>query len=143
MRSRGWRRAMNNSAAEPMMMTSAVPSALLGLYLYLGPGLPGRLGAVDRDDLLQFGALTVWPLFLIALGIGTADAMLARLSDLLRLSLDRISTQQVTLKEEMDFLQKYLEIERTRFGDRLDVRFDVEAETLDASVPTPRCHPSA
>ncbi|HEY6362551.1 MAG TPA: histidine kinase [Vicinamibacterales bacterium] len=64
-----------------------------------------------------------------------ADAMLARLSDLLRLSLDRISTQQVTLKEEMDFLQKYLEIERTRFGDRLAVRFDVEAETLDASVP--------
>ncbi len=64
-----------------------------------------------------------------------ADAMLARLSDLLRLSLDRISTQQVTLKEEMDFLQKYIEIERTRFGDRLEVRIDIEPETLDASVP--------
>jgi two-component system, LytTR family, sensor kinase len=64
-----------------------------------------------------------------------ADAMLARLSDLLRLSLDRIATQQVTLKEEVDFLQKYLEIERTRFGDRLVVRVDVEPETLDASVP--------
>ena len=64
-----------------------------------------------------------------------ADAMLARLSDLLRLSLDRIATQQVALKEEVDFLQKYLEIERTRFGDRLVVRIDVEPETLDASVP--------
>ena len=64
-----------------------------------------------------------------------ADAMLARLSDLLRLSLERIATQQVTLKEEVDFLQKYLEIERTRFGDRLVVRIDVEPETLDASVP--------
>jgi two-component system, LytTR family, sensor kinase len=64
-----------------------------------------------------------------------ADAMLARLSDLLRLSLDRTGTPQVTLKEEMDFLQKYLEIERTRFGDRLVVRIDVEPETLDASVP--------
>ncbi len=64
-----------------------------------------------------------------------ADAMLARLSDLLRLSLDRTGTQQVTLKEEMDFLQKYLEIERTRFGDRLVVGIDVEPETLDASVP--------
>ncbi len=64
-----------------------------------------------------------------------ADAMLARLSDLLRLSLDRISTQQVTLKEEMDFLQKYIEIERTRFGDRLQVRIEIEPETLDAAVP--------
>jgi two-component system, LytTR family, sensor kinase len=64
-----------------------------------------------------------------------ADAMLARLSDLLRLSLDRIATQQVALKEEVDFLRKYLEIERTRYGDRLVVRIDVEPETLDASVP--------
>jgi signal transduction histidine kinase len=64
-----------------------------------------------------------------------ADAMLARLSDLLRLTLDRIGVQQVPLKEEIDFVEKYLEIERTRYGDRLQVRFDVEADTLDAWVP--------
>jgi signal transduction histidine kinase len=64
-----------------------------------------------------------------------ADDMLARLSDLLRLSLERTGTQQVTLKEELDFLLKYLEIERTRFGDRLVVRVDIEPETLDAAVP--------
>jgi len=64
-----------------------------------------------------------------------ADAMLARLSDLLRLSLDRTGTQQVTVKEEVDFLQKYLEIERTRFGERLDVRFEIDPDTLDAAVP--------
>jgi len=64
-----------------------------------------------------------------------ADAMLARLSDLLRLTLDRIGTQQVPLKDELDFLQKYLDIERTRFADRLQVGTDIEAETLDASVP--------
>jgi two-component system, LytTR family, sensor kinase len=64
-----------------------------------------------------------------------ADEMLARLSDLLRLSLDRIGTQQVTLKEELDFVQKYLEIERTRFGERLQVRIGVDPETLDAAVP--------
>jgi NADH-quinone oxidoreductase subunit L len=46
----------------------AVPSALLGLYLYLGPGLPERLGAEDRPDLLHFGAITVLPLALVALG---------------------------------------------------------------------------
>jgi two-component system, LytTR family, sensor kinase len=64
-----------------------------------------------------------------------ADAMLARLSDLLRISLDRIGTQQVTVKEEIDFVQKYLDIERTRFGDRLQVRVDVEPDTFDAAVP--------
>jgi two-component system LytT family sensor kinase len=64
-----------------------------------------------------------------------ADAMLARLSDLLRLTLDRIGTQDVTLKEELDFIEKYLEIEQTRFGDRLQVRFDAAPATLDAAVP--------
>ena len=48
-----------------------------------------------------------------------ADAMLERLSDLLRLTLDRVGTQQVPLKDELDFLRKYLEIEQTRFGERL------------------------
>ena len=64
-----------------------------------------------------------------------ADAMLERLSDLLRLTLDRIGTQQVALKEELDFVEKYLEIEQTRFGDRLLVRFDTPPDTLDAAVP--------
>jgi signal transduction histidine kinase len=65
-----------------------------------------------------------------------ADAMLARLSDLLRITLDRIGTQQCTLKEELDFLEKYLEIERTRFGDRLRVVFDIDPVVLDAAVPS-------
>jgi two-component system, LytTR family, sensor kinase len=65
----------------------------------------------------------------------TADAMLARLSDLLRLTLDRIGVQHVPLHEELDFIEKYLDIERTRYGDRLQVQFDVQPETLDASVP--------
>jgi signal transduction histidine kinase len=64
-----------------------------------------------------------------------ADAMLARLSDLLRLTLDRVGTQQVPLKDELDFLQKYLDIERTRYADRLQVVTDISPETLDASVP--------
>jgi two-component system, LytTR family, sensor kinase len=64
-----------------------------------------------------------------------ADEMLERLSDLLRLTLDRVGTQHVSLKDELDFLHKYLEIEKTRFGDRLQIHIDVEPETLDAAVP--------
>jgi signal transduction histidine kinase len=68
--------------------------------------------------------------------IDAADAMLERLSDLLRLTLDRISLQQVTLKDEIDFIEKYLDIERARFGDRLKVHVDVAPGVLDALVPT-------
>ena len=67
--------------------------------------------------------------------VEAADAMIARLSDLLRMSLQRVGVQEVPLKEELDFLSKYLEIEQTRFRDRLTVVFDVQADTLDALVP--------
>ena len=61
--------------------------------------------------------------------VEAADQMLARLSDLLRIALDQRGAQEVALKDELEFLVKYLEIEQTRFGDRLVVRYDVEAET--------------
>jgi signal transduction histidine kinase len=64
-----------------------------------------------------------------------ADAMLARLSDLLRLTLDRIGVQQIPLKEELEFLETYLMIERTRFGERLKVQMEIEPETLGILVP--------
>jgi two-component system, LytTR family, sensor kinase len=64
-----------------------------------------------------------------------ADRMTARLSDLLRLTLDNIGVQEVPLAQELEFLERYLEIERTRFSDRLVVRIEVAPETLDASTP--------
>jgi two-component system LytT family sensor kinase len=67
--------------------------------------------------------------------VDAADAMLARLSDLLRLTLDQVGMQTVPLKEELDFVEKYLEIEKTRFGERLRIRIRADPGTLDASVP--------
>ena len=64
-----------------------------------------------------------------------ADRMISRLSDLLRLTFDRSGAPRVSLQEELEFLQKYLEIEQTRFHDRLSVHFDIDPETLDAEVP--------
>ena len=68
--------------------------------------------------------------------VEAADRMMTRLSDLLRLTLDGAAKQMVTLKEEMDYLDHYLEIEKIRFGDRLTVRLNIAPETLDARVPT-------
>jgi sensor histidine kinase YesM len=64
-----------------------------------------------------------------------ADRMIARLSDLLRLSLDNLGEQEVPLKHELEFLERYLEIEQIRFGDRLTVEMAIEPEALDAMVP--------
>jgi two-component system, LytTR family, sensor kinase len=64
-----------------------------------------------------------------------ADRMIARLSDLLRLTLENIGVHEVPLAQELEFLERYLEIERMRFPDRLVVRIDVSPDTLDASTP--------
>ncbi|HEV2129507.1 MAG TPA: histidine kinase, partial [Longimicrobiaceae bacterium] len=67
--------------------------------------------------------------------VPAADRMLARLGDLLRLSLEKAGTQEVTLRDELEFLEPYLEIEQTRFGDRLKVEWTIDSEALDAMVP--------
>ena len=51
-----------------------------------------------------------------------ADRMITRLGDLLRLTVDNAQTHEVTLAQEMEFLEAYLEIQRTRFQDTLEVR---------------------
>jgi two-component system, LytTR family, sensor kinase len=64
-----------------------------------------------------------------------ADRMISRLSDLLRITFARSGAARVPLQEELEFLQKYLEIEETRFQDRLSVKYDIDPDTLDAEVP--------
>ena len=64
-----------------------------------------------------------------------ARRMLARLGDLLRTTLEHEATQEVTLREELAFLQPYLEIEQARLEDRLTVVMKIAPETLDARVP--------
>jgi two-component system LytT family sensor kinase len=64
-----------------------------------------------------------------------ADEMLAQLSDLLRMTLANIGVQEVPLQQELEFLQRYLDIQQMRFQDRLRVVVDVPADTLDVRVP--------
>ena len=67
--------------------------------------------------------------------VNAADQMIDRLGDLLRMTLHSSGTQEVPLKRELDVLQKYLEIEQTRFDSRLRVTLQIDPETLDAQVP--------
>jgi LytS/YehU family sensor histidine kinase len=61
--------------------------------------------------------------------------MIARLSDLLRLTLENVGVQEVSLAKELEFLERYLDIERTRFAERLAIRMQIAPETLDARTP--------
>jgi two-component system LytT family sensor kinase len=64
-----------------------------------------------------------------------AHEVLARLGDLLRETLD-FDSANVTLTRELDLLDRYLNIERVRFEERLTVRFEVADELEDAIVPS-------
>jgi two-component system LytT family sensor kinase len=64
-----------------------------------------------------------------------AVTLLARLGSLLRMSLDGNQKNETTLRVQMDFLERYIEIQKARFPDRLTVEIDVEKEALDVSVP--------
>lgn len=65
-----------------------------------------------------------------------ADRMLTDLSDLLRLSLRNTATQEVPLRDELGFLERYLAIMRVRFGDRLVIAVHAPDDVLDARVPS-------
>jgi two-component system, LytTR family, sensor kinase len=67
--------------------------------------------------------------------VDAADRMMDRLGDLLRMTLNTSNIQEVSLKEELEVLQKYLDIEQVRLGDRLTVNIVIDADTLDAQVP--------
>jgi len=65
-----------------------------------------------------------------------ADKMIARLGELLRITLDNEANQEIPLRKEIDFLNRYLEIQRMRFRDRLDVNLQIAPELLDALIPS-------
>jgi two-component system LytT family sensor kinase len=64
-----------------------------------------------------------------------ADRIISQLSDLLRLSLETTEVVTVPLQEELQYVMKYLEIERIRFADRLQTSFSIEPGTLSVDVP--------
>ena len=67
--------------------------------------------------------------------VEAADRMIVRLSELLRAALEGTTAAEVPLRQELAFLERYLDIERTRFGDRLTVQMHIDPETLAARVP--------
>lgn len=61
--------------------------------------------------------------------------MIAKLSEMLRYSLDSSEKEQVTVAEELNFVQTYLDLEQQRLGNRMNVSVDVDKKIMDLPVP--------
>jgi len=72
---------------------------------------------------------------LIHQDVELADRMIARLGDLLRTTLENANQQEVPFRQELDFIQPYLEIEQARLGPRLTVDLQIDPAVMDARVP--------
>jgi two-component system, LytTR family, sensor kinase len=68
--------------------------------------------------------------------VPASTRMLAQIADLLRVTLDGKKPFEVTLSEEMAFTKRYLAIEQTRLGHRLQVELTIAADTFEAAVPS-------
>jgi len=72
-------------------------------------------------------------------GIGDskrAQKMIVQLSQFMRYSLDNNPKMKIPLEREVDALMLYLEIEKTRFGDRLTIDFELDSNSSLALVPS-------
>ena len=64
-----------------------------------------------------------------------AEDVLLRLSELLRISIDQIESNEIPLARELEFLDLYTGIQQRRFGDRLSVETHSDTDTLNLLVP--------
>jgi len=64
-----------------------------------------------------------------------AVSMIVGLSEFLRRASEDSHRSQVTLAEEVEYLRRYLDIQKVRFGERLQVSVDIPTELLRAQVP--------
>jgi signal transduction histidine kinase len=65
-----------------------------------------------------------------------AERLIVRLGELLRKALDTAKQPELSLREELEFIRGYLDIEQMRLGERLRVTWDVEPESLATRVPS-------
>jgi LytS/YehU family sensor histidine kinase len=65
-----------------------------------------------------------------------ADRMITQLSELLRVSLDNTDFHEIPLEQELGIVERYLELERARFGDRLRVQIRTDDGAARALVPS-------
>jgi len=90
---------------------------------------------LQLDPHFLFNTLNAVSTLIAEMRAAEANRMIGRLSDYLRLTLERAPAGDVALDEELALTRRYLDIEQVRFGDRLRVVFDIEPDTETARLP--------
>ncbi len=107
---------------------------MLGMQKALAEAQLAQLQAQLRPHFI-FNALNTVS-SLMHTDVARADRVLAQLGDLLRASLRANRREEVSLREELELLERYAEIMRERFDGRVSFEWKVAQETLDAQVPS-------
>ena len=83
-----------------------------------------------------FNTLNAIAALMVTKDVSRAGSMIVQLSDFLRYSLDNDPVRRVTLKEELNALKLYLNIEQTRFAERLQLEFDIDQHAEQVRIPS-------
>jgi sensor histidine kinase YesM len=73
---------------------------------------------------------------LMRVDVDAADAMLEQLSSLMRITLERGDTQLITLRDEMEFIETYMDMQARRYAGRIEQEINIDPELYDALVPS-------
>jgi len=146
-----WLKSVTDSAFLDTMVYVMVVGVLLAIDLrrklraqeLAGARLQADLAKAELDALrvqlhphFLFNTLNAISM-LVRKGEGeTAVRMISGLSDLLRLALATAGQQEVPLRQELDFLERYLCLQQIRFPDRLKFQMRIDPDTLEAKVPS-------
>jgi LytS/YehU family sensor histidine kinase len=124
---------------------ACIVAAAHGVEFYRRSRERDQLEAGLADARLQLLAMQLQPHFLfntlntiaelVHEDAERADAMIASLSDLLRRSLDVGARQCIPLRDEVDLVMRYIDIQRARYGDRLQVTTSIDADAAGVLVP--------
>lgn len=140
-----WTYWLISTLALQFFVYSAIVAAAHGLEYYRRSREREQLEARLAETRLQLLNVQLQPHFLfntlntiaeiVHEDADKADSMITSLSDLLRRALELGTTQEISLDRELDLLSHYLSIQKTRFGDRLQVTSHVSDDAREASVP--------
>jgi signal transduction histidine kinase len=140
-----WTYLLFSTLALQCFVYAAIVAATHGVEYYRRSREREQLEARLADTRLQLLSVQLQPHFLFNT-LNTiaemvhhdgekADRMITGLSDLLRRALDLEARQEIPLEDEMGLLSRYLDIQKTRFDDRLSVTTRIAHDVSDAQVP--------
>jgi two-component system LytT family sensor kinase len=140
-----WMYLLLSTLALQFVVYGAIVAAAHGLEYYRRSREREQLERRLADTRLQLLNMQLQPHFLfntlntiaelVHEDAEAADRMITSLSALLRRTLELGAVQEIPLRTELEMLNTYLEIQKMRFGDRLDVRLSVDDNVQEARVP--------